>query len=469
MADVRKPDLRQNCESNSAQGRLFGDRPDYFAERRNADGSLRFYWKASTRLAPLLLGSLQPWARGVVRLSDDRARAVVECEAITKAVRDYLAQAAAAPDEDEAPLAEGSAPAARVVLRATPGTLAHAIAAYKASARYRETAPATQKQYEWILGIVEDWGGHRRLEGLTLKLVAEAAEKLHGNPRTRQLFLQVLAMVIDRDTLGRALKKGEVVPNPARLLLHDYAAPEPEGGWIWPRLAVDTFAAAAEALGWPSIGTAILLNEWLAQRTGDLLALPRAAHRDGVLHVVQSKTGQYVPLPVAAVAPLRERLAWQAEQEKKLAGNVALWRPTTLLVCETTREAWKLDHFRHEFARVRAAVAGEASAHDQERLAAAGLAPIGGFTLDAVPKRLWSAMAKGLAGLPMARTLDLRFYHLRHTGITRMHQAGCTDEEIMAVSGHTKPAMVYKHYRAVTIERAASAFGRRLAFEGGAR
>lgn len=437
------------------RGTLF-PRPEYFVARKNGDGSFRYYWAAPGRLAVLLEGT--PHAT-VVRLSDDLVAAQEECRAITARVNAFLRTATqAAP----APVPAHTAQA----LRKVEGTLAHAIAQYKTSKAYRDVEPRTKKQYDWMLGLVEAWGGHLRLKGITYEIVLQAAEKLADKARSQQLFLTLLAMVIDR-AAHRQAAPGEIIGNPVRLVLKEIDKPEPAGGWIWPHAAVVWFARAAEILGRPSIGTAILLNEWLAQRTGDLLALPRSAYRDGVLHFVQSKTGQYVPIPVRAAGYLAGRIEWQFEQDKK--GAVALLNAPTLLVCETTREPWQVDHFRHEFARIRAAVGGSknADAADMEKLAAAELYPVGGFALDATPRRLWEAMSKGAAGVATVRTADMKFSHLRHTGITRLRQAGCNDEEIRAISGHSQPATVYKHYLAVTADLAATAFARREEYERG--
>lgn len=430
-------------------------RPEYFAERRNADGSLRYYWKASTRLAELLVGSPHG---PVVRLPDDRAAAEEECRAITARVKAYLARTPVPPPGPLQP---------KAVLRATEGMLAHAIAEYKTSPKYQRVEPRTKKQYDWILGIIEDWAGGARMTSLTYERVQEAARRLEDAPRTQELFLSLLAMLIDRQASRRA-GIGEIVANPARAVLSEIERPESKGGWIWPREAVLRLARAAEILGRPSIGTAILLNEWLAQRTGDLLALPRTAYRNGVLHIVQSKTGQYVPLPLGSVGALKGRLEWQFAEEAKWPVR-SLAAPPTLLLCDTTHEPWKVDHFRHEFARIRDAVGGQGDRHDLEKLEEEGLHPVGGFVLDAVPRRLWQAMKSGGAGLPTVKVEELRFGHLRHTGITRLREAGCSDEEIRAISGHSQPSTVYGHYLAVTIESATAAFKMRAEFEGRSR
>jgi len=437
-------------------------RPEYFAERRNADGTLRFYWKAPQRLAALLAGSPHG---PVVRLPDDRATAEEECRAITARVNAFLRAATAPVAAAARPTASvASGPATKMAMRQIEGTLSHAIADYKLSKAYAGVERRTKKQYDWMLGLIEDWGGALRISGITYERTMQAADALADKPRSQQLFLTLLAMVIDR-TARKKAAPGEIVANPVRLVLMEIDKPDPAGGWIWPAYTVAHFAECADALGWYSVGTAVILNAWLAQRTGDLLALPRTAYRDGVLHIVQSKTGQYVPIPLDLVAPLRQRLEWQFKEEAK--GRVLTLTPRTLLTCEDTREPWKLDWFRAVFHRIRSAMAGatDAKAGDLETLAKAELWPVGGFALDAVPRRLWRDMAKGLDGTSMVRSEDLKFSHLRHTGITRLSQAGCTDDEIRAISGHTQPSTVYKHYMAVTIQRAGSAFAKRAEFE----
>lgn len=414
------------------------DRPEYFGVRRSAKG-VRYYWHATAPLKRRLEAANAPFS-ALVRLPDDPAAAAAECRAITAKVRAWLA-GAPMPDETRTE-----------TLRRTRGTLAHAIADYKRGKGYLEKIePRTRKQYDWMLGIVEEWAGDMRVSDLTYDAVMDAAERLDDKPRSQQLFLTLLAMIVDRHA-QRSAAPGEIVANPVRLVLRDIDKPEAKGGWIWPREAVDRFVRAAELLGRASIGTAILLNHWLAQRTGDLIGLPRAAYRDGVLHIVQSKTDAYVPVPVDDVPALRDRIAWQLEQYR--AGAVPILNAPTLLICERTREPWAIDDFRHEFARIRDAVAAETQA----------------FELDAVPRRLWAQMAAGADVAVRVPTAELKFSHLRHTGITRYQQAGCTDEEVQAVSGHKggrKTDTMRKHYLGITPEAAGRALAKRMAFEAG--
>ena len=432
--------------------------PEYFTVRENADGSLRFYWRASARIAKLIKDS--PY-KAVVSLGKDRGAAEIKCREITAGVNSFIrSQGARAP----------------VNFGRHGVTLAAAIDAFKESPAYLDKAHDTRRQYDWMLARIVKWGGQNRISDITYKVACDAAASLKDQLRTREVFLMLLAMIIDHANMANRVP-GSVIVNPVRKVLEEIERPEAKGGWVWPREAVVAMAAAADALGRPSIGTAIILNDWLGQRTGDILRLPRSAYREGVVHLVQSKTGKYVQLPISGA--LRARLDWQFAEEAKARGeeNVlafpgkAAADPRTLLICETTGEPWKIDHFRHEFARIRAALglAKDAEPDDVEKLEQAAVWPIGGFVIDCPPKRLWKQMQDKPMGTLTVRTEELLFGHLRHTGITRLHQAGCSDEEIQAISGHDHPSTAYKHYIANTITRAVAAFARREEYERGAQ
>ena len=63
-------------------------RPDYFVVRHNADGSLRYYWRAPGRLAVALRHSPH---RTTVRLPDEHEAAWEECRAVTARVKAFIA------------------------------------------------------------------------------------------------------------------------------------------------------------------------------------------------------------------------------------------------------------------------------------------------------------------------------------------------------------------------------------------
>jgi integrase len=63
------------------------------------------------------------------------------------------------------------------------------------------------------------------------------------------------------------------------------------------------------------------------------------------------------------------------------------------------------------------------------------------------------------AACKAAKIEGLRFHDLRHTAITRMVEAGMQPAEVMRVSGHTTPAMLWRYINANvdTARRAADA------------
>lgn len=93
-------------------------------------------------------------------------------------------------------------------------------------------------------------------------------------------------------------------------------------------------AACADALGWRSVGTAILLNEWIGQREGDVLALPRPDASDGTLAFRQGKRHRRVALPVHLVGHLVARLRAEG------AHPGAVLHPARLLLRDDTGRPW---------------------------------------------------------------------------------------------------------------------------------
>jgi hypothetical protein len=206
---------------------------------------------------------------------------------------------------------------------------------------------------------------------------------------------------------------------------------------IWAPEEVRHMAAVADRLGWRSLCTAMLLNEWCGQREGDVLRLPPVRAEGEALVIRQGKTGRRVALPVHLVPHLVERLRAEAERDG------AVVSPTHLLLHDRTGQPWNEHTFRHVFAEVRAAAAAGLPAQgDQPAIAA------------------------------MPSCADLRFMELRHTAVTRLHEAEVDDLGISGITGHTPGsvrAMCDKHYLVRTAKAAEGAFRKRLAAEGGER
>jgi hypothetical protein len=331
--------------------------------------------------------------------------------------------------------------ARRRAARPAAGTVAALIEDYRESRWWLSCAPATRRGYDWALEAIGAWAGDMPTKAITAPAVQafyEAQlERVEGSGRKRRVIrtpakaaaiVRVLRLLLEVGRrLGYALHEGQ---NPARkpgISLERQREPV-----IWTPEQVRHMAAAADTLGWRSVATAIVLNEWLGQREQDVLRLPVWRAEPGSLGFRQGKTGRQVALPVHLVPHLVARLRAEAEREGAVASL------THLLLHDRTRDPWNPHTFRHVFAEVRAV----AAAGDERR---------------------------GVE--PMPSCAELRFMELRHTAVTRLHDAGADDLAIAGVTGHTPEtarSIINRHYLKRSESAAARAFRARLAAEGAA-
>lgn len=218
-----------------------------------------------------------------------------------------------------------------------------------------------------------------------------------------------------RALLGRSWKAARlrewkgIVDNPCS----DISLPKPDGRLRSATVAeVRALVAAADHLGWPEIGDAIVMGATQGQRQGDRFAVEATAIRDGWLRIEQQKTGAVVEIRIGEW--LRDRLAAAAERRRD-------WpvAPLAVIVNEVTRRPFQSSTYNRRFNLVR-------------DLAVAGIERDGAVVL---------APTKSLAGF--------RDQDLRDTFVTWAIEAGMTAEQIAAVTGHTSStvqAMLDRHY-----------------------
>lgn len=364
----------------------------YLVGRRNRDGSRRFYWQPSSELRGL------GWK--IRPLGNDEASAIAEAQARNQALAAWRA--------GEAEGAE--APAA--------GTLAALVAAYQKSEDFTGLAAKTRQGYEWAIGILETWAGDVPVRALTPKQIRNFWKEMKtATPAKAHAVVTVLRLVLEH---GRREAWLEI--NPAKELALTHARRRRDEAELWTPADVKAFVAAADALDRHSIGTAVLINEWLGQREGDIIALPRAAYAAGEIVFTQAKTGATVRPPADAVPTVRRRLeAELARQRRRKVTGLAL------ILSETTGQPYRGDNFRHVFAAVRAEAAKK-----HPRLAA------------------------------------LQYMTLRHTAVVRMAEAACTVPEIAGITGHSLSTVesILEHYLVRTRKLARAAFAKRLDSEG---
>ncbi len=392
----------------------------HLISRPGASGLPRYFWQPS---APL---RAQGWRPERVPLDWGR---YTDAGAL-------LAAAIARAEELNAQLDTARA---TTVLAATRGpapaatrTIRDLIITYQQDEAWQRLSPVTQRGYRQCMKLIEAWAGDAPVRAIDTVRVQNLRAAFRQRPAYGNAVVRVLRLL-----LGWARLHGWVTTNAAERPGLLGTAPS---GLLWPRQAVVDFVAQADAAGWPSVGTAVLLNEWLGQREADLLRMPRSVYRDGALLITQRKTGAGVALPLDMVATLRERLAAELARAR---ATVA----TTILVNDRTGRPWNEHTFRHVFSTIRARL--EARSYELEHL---------------LPGR---DMADPEAFTVRAR--DLTFMHLRHTAITRLGEAGCAPNEIAAISGHSLKTVtdILERYLVRTATVARVAFQRRLDAEAG--
>lgn len=318
------------------------------------------------------------------------------------------------------------------------GTLAALMTAFQAHDDYTSLAKATKRGYQQAFKRLQTWAGDLPVRAIQPRNVQKYLEGQKATPRFGNFTVVVLRLV-----LAFGLRHGWVTSNAAEKPKLRGSDPH---GVIWPRGAVDAFVAAADAMGRHSIGTAVLLNEWLGQREADVLRAPRNIYRGGSVMMRQAKTKASVALPIDMVPRLRDRLA--EEIARTDARLTAEGRPAALnlIVSEATGLPYKADNFRHVFADIRDTVKHLVFEVDY-LLPGRDMADPAAFKV---------AMA------------DLTFTVLRHTAVTRLGELGLEPQQIASISGHSFARVLHimERYMVRTATMARGAFQARMDAEG---
>ena len=291
--------------------------------RRGA--SVRFYWEPSPSLARL--------GFKCTRLSDDRARAVVEAQEINAEVDEYRHK-----------LARGMFDGARA------GTIRALIAFYKSHDDFLMLAETTRRDYAHRLELIARKLGDVMAAQITPLIVQELKRAWSATPSQANHLCRVLRLL-----LSFAKRQGMIRQNPA-LGFRQYR--EPPRHSVWTHDEERRFLAVCG----PELALVYMLAISTAQRQGDILALPWSACHDGLITLKQAKTGQKMEIPITA------RLGKVLEEAPRVSP----------VICTRNGRPWKVDHFRHMFkaAMVRARIEGR-TFHDLRRTAVVRMAEAG--------------------------------------------------------------------------------------------
>lgn len=400
----------------------------YLIAKPAAGGRVKYFWQPSTRLREIGWTAKGPWfdldtAVREARAENDRLDAWRQGEG--PGPTDPNPDIPNAPSLGRSPL---------------PGTFDHLVATYKQSRFYLHCAASTRYSYDENLDILSQWCGDAQVGSLTTKRIEDFYTTLAAaTPSKAHHLVGMLSIVLGcARRLYPPEHPGYLEHNPARELRREG---QPGGGLLIPREAVGLMVEAADRMGRHSIGDAILLNEWIGQRRGDVLDLPRSIYRNGTVTLTQRKTGARVQLPIHIVPHIAARL--EAAIRRAEANDVA---STFLIVSEETGTRYESSNFKKWYARIRDAATAKWPAlpktwEDQDWLETdpADWVPLKAFT----------------------------FKDLRHTAVTRLAEANVSVPLIASITGHTitRVQQIIDRYMVRTTAMAETAFRMRLDHE----
>lgn len=352
----------------------------YFVEKPGKDGS-RLFWQPSKILRGM------GWQ--AQRLPDDKTMAIARAEDLNRQLDAWRKGEAPA----EAAAGETARPKATPPQAPQIGTVSDLIRRYKKSHFYLGLADKTRYEYKNNLNVIEEWAGRHPVASIGPARVQALYEALYERTPSKAAAVIGMLRILLKHGIRCELIKTNSAEDPG-------IKARPFVGKLWPTDAISLFVETADRLKWPSVGTAVAINHWIGQRQADILELERSSYRGGVFYVRQNKTDARIAVPHSPWVGTRIEAELKRQAERKIESA------KHLLLCETTGQPWKGDHFRHIFAEIRAAAAAEWSTFYLEDESEVGM------------DELW-------------------FMHLRHTAVTELAIAGCTIPEIAAITGHT--------------------------------
>ena len=310
------------------------------------------------------------------------------------------------------------------------GTFDWMVAQYKASPKWQRLAAGTRADYDRSLALVSEHKlkDGRRFGELSLRSITPgAADRMHeqllnaGNGHRQRTAK--LAMDVCRRAWGVAYRSHPTsVPaqNPFSKMGLSY---RPRKTRAATTDELNAFVAKADELGHRSIGTAALIAFWWLQREEDIFLRLAWSHycpadAPGSVRIIHNKTGEAVDVPLYDQdgTQLWPDLMARLDSEPRLG---------TLLVMRDGPDLKKMVHLPW------ATSASNPVRHVQRIV----------------------AQIRNAAGLPS----DITFTSFRHGGHTDAADAGLTDAQIRALSGHKTAAMISVYAKRTKDQRLAAA------------
>ena len=317
----------------------------------------------------------------------------------------------------------------------------------KALVRGRKIRPAcsphTIRQYNNAARVLENLDGGKiwhspaaAVSPIALEGALERIEIAHGLATARS----VRALLSVAWKFG--IKRLGLTANPVAGQLLPVPAPRVRYG---ERYEIAALVDAADRLGLPEIGDAIMLGVWTGQRQADRLSLIGGQVVDGAFLFRQAKKhGQPLLIPVSTELATRLEAARLRRKDWRINYH-------EIVLDERARRPFQADWYRKLF-RIVATVASTGALPVKGKLGQVAKSLMRGRDL--------AAVLDGFEPLPSLE--DFRDQDLRDTAVTWLALAGCDLAEIASITGHSLKTVqdVLKHYLGMHPELARSAIAK---------
>lgn len=296
---------------------------------------------------------------------------------------------------------------------------------FEASQSFLGLKPRTQADYRQEMKILRAWSGdvpvgaikRGDIKDFQAKLIAgKSLTRSNAIMRVLRLTMNYAADELDWIEKNRASKL-KMKRAPGRLVM-------------WTPEEIVTFVLAADWMGLPSQGDAVIMGLCMGQSRADILAAPPLVLEGGVYRMQRRKTGITCYIP--PTKPLTDRLAMARARNAKAFPDVTF---STELVASARAGSYPPDgdFFAHEHLAVRKVASGLAFAEEDEADHAAGR-----------PVRL-----RNLPFTPMPSLMEKSFQDLRDTAVTMLYAATKDIGRVANITGHslkTAQDIIDKHY-----------------------
>ncbi|MGA7328483.1 MAG: tyrosine-type recombinase/integrase [Rhodomicrobium sp.] len=170
-----------------------------------------------------------------------------------------------------------------------PGTMADLIAKYYSSAAWRALKPVTQEYYRRVIEQIREQHGEKRAAKLEARHIRQLVDRIE-TPRAARRFLTIMRII-----LKHGVTSGVLDQNPA-FGIEAPTVKKTAGLHSWTEEEILQFESRYAPGTRESLAFALLL--YTGQRRADVVRMGPQHVRNGVVSIVQSKTGASVAIPM---------------------------------------------------------------------------------------------------------------------------------------------------------------------------